>query len=44
MAPSIDEDQNENGEIGDGGILKALKDLEWDVAEILAEKVILQSF
>jgi hypothetical protein len=25
--------------IGDGGILKALKDLEWEVSEILTEKV-----
>jgi hypothetical protein len=27
------------GPIGDGGILKALKDLEWEVSEILTEKV-----
>jgi len=27
------------GQIGDGGILKALKDLEWEVSEILTEKV-----
>ena len=35
-APSIAEESDKNG---DEGILKSLKDLEWDMSEILAEKV-----
>jgi len=41
VATSIEEERNQNGEISDEGILKALKDLEWEVSEILTEKVIL---
>jgi hypothetical protein len=39
VSPIDEEEQKRNGDIGDGGILKALKDLEWEVSEILTEKV-----
>ena len=40
VVPPIVEEPNQNGkDPNDEGILKALKDLEWEVSEILTEKV-----
>ena len=42
VVPSIVEEPNQNGKNpNDEGILKALKDLEWEISEILTEKVCL---
>jgi hypothetical protein len=39
VSPIEEEEQKKNGDLSEGGILKALKDLEWEVSEILTEKV-----